>query len=81
MLQHEKYDVGTGEQFDDLIGLIEHCRTYPMVEASGDVLRLLQPISTSLHPKEAEKLNQEEISVGYIQTYLILKQRFPSFQT
>lgn len=44
-LQHNKYDVGSGEQFEDLVGLIEHFRAYPMIETSGDVLRLLQPIS------------------------------------
>ncbi|XP_026500761.1 tyrosine-protein phosphatase corkscrew-like isoform X1 [Vanessa tameamea] len=43
--QHNKYDVGSGEQFDDLVGLIEHFRSYPMIETSGDVLRLLQPVS------------------------------------
>ncbi|CAH2103295.1 unnamed protein product [Euphydryas editha] len=40
-----KYDVGSGEQFDDLVGLIEHFRSYPIIETSGDVLRLLQPVS------------------------------------
>lgn len=44
-LQHNKYEVGSGEQFDDLVGLIEHFRSYPMTESSGDVLRLLQPVS------------------------------------
>ncbi|CAG9558167.1 unnamed protein product [Danaus chrysippus] len=43
--QQNKYDVGSGEQFDDLVGLIEHFRSYPMIETSGDVLRLLQPVS------------------------------------
>ncbi|XP_028172137.1 tyrosine-protein phosphatase corkscrew-like [Ostrinia furnacalis] len=43
--QHNKYDVGSGEQFDDLVGLIEHFRSFPMTETSGDVLRLLQPVS------------------------------------
>uniref|UniRef100_A0A2A4JVP3 protein-tyrosine-phosphatase n=2 Tax=Heliothis virescens TaxID=7102 RepID=A0A2A4JVP3_HELVI len=42
---HDKYDVGSGEQFDDLVGLIEHCRAFPLTESSGDVLRLLQPVS------------------------------------
>ncbi|XP_050360780.1 tyrosine-protein phosphatase corkscrew-like isoform X2 [Nymphalis io] len=42
--QNNKYDVGSGEQFDDLVGLIEHFRTYPIIETSGDVLRLLQPV-------------------------------------
>lgn len=45
LLQKNKYDVGSGEQFDDLVGLIEHFRSYPMIENSGDVLRLLQPVS------------------------------------
>ncbi|CAG4984322.1 unnamed protein product [Parnassius apollo] len=45
LVRQDKYDVGSGEQFDDLVGLIEHFRSYPMIETSGDVLRLLQPVS------------------------------------
>ncbi|XP_045458272.1 tyrosine-protein phosphatase corkscrew-like [Melitaea cinxia] len=43
--QDNKYDVGSGEQFEDLVGLIEHFRSYPIIETSGDALRLLQPVS------------------------------------
>lgn len=58
--QHNKYDVGSGEQFDDLVGLIEHFRSYPMIESSGDVLRLLQPVSgTRLHVQGIENKVQE----------------------
>ncbi|XP_049885280.1 tyrosine-protein phosphatase corkscrew-like isoform X2 [Pectinophora gossypiella] len=58
--QHDKYDVGSGEQFDDLVGLIEHFRSYPMVETSGDVLRLLQPLSgTRLRAQDIDKKVQE----------------------
>ncbi|CAG9781996.1 unnamed protein product [Diatraea saccharalis] len=58
--QHNKYDVGSGEQFDDLVGLIEHFRSYPMIETSGDVLRLLQPVSgTRLRTHDLEKKVQE----------------------
>ena len=35
-----KYDVGGGEKFNDLTDLVEHYRTYPMVETSGTVLML-----------------------------------------
>ncbi|KAL0902726.1 hypothetical protein ABMA27_000535 [Loxostege sticticalis] len=58
--QHNKYDVGSGEQFDDLVGLIEHFRSYPMTEASGDVLRLLQPVSgTRLRAHHIDRKVQE----------------------
>ncbi|XP_013162119.1 PREDICTED: tyrosine-protein phosphatase non-receptor type 11-like isoform X1 [Papilio xuthus] len=54
--QQDKYDVGSGEQFDDLVGLIEHFRSYPMTETSGDVLRLLQPVSgTCLRAKDIDE--------------------------
>ncbi|XP_039763667.1 tyrosine-protein phosphatase corkscrew-like isoform X2 [Pararge aegeria] len=54
--QQGKYDVGSGEQFDDLVGLIEHFRAYPMIETSGDVLRLLQPVSgTCLRAHDIDK--------------------------
>lgn len=47
--------MGSGERFDDLVGLIEHFRKYPMVEVDGDVLRLLQPVSgTTLKPTEIQ---------------------------
>ncbi|XP_048488520.1 tyrosine-protein phosphatase non-receptor type 11 isoform X1 [Plutella xylostella] len=53
--ENNKYDVGSGERFDDLVGLIEHFRKYPMVEVDGDVLRLLQPVSgTTLKPTEIQ---------------------------
>ncbi|XP_022124012.2 tyrosine-protein phosphatase corkscrew [Pieris rapae] len=55
-----KYDVGSGEQFDDLVGLIEHFRSYPMIENSGDVLRLLQPVSgTCLRAQDINRKVQE----------------------
>ncbi|XP_031767330.2 tyrosine-protein phosphatase corkscrew-like isoform X2 [Galleria mellonella] len=58
--QHNKYDVGSGEQFDDLVGLIEHFRSYPMIETSGDVLRLLQPVSgTKLRAHDIDQKVQE----------------------
>ncbi|XP_013189154.1 tyrosine-protein phosphatase corkscrew [Amyelois transitella] len=58
--QQNKYDVGSGEQFDDLVGLIEHFRSYPMIETSGDVLRLLQPVSgTWLKAQDIDKKVQE----------------------
>lgn len=62
--QHNKYDVGSGEQFDDLVGLIEHFRLYPMTEASGDVLRLLQPISSSLRTSDQTK-SEEMVESDY----------------
>lgn len=57
--------MGTGEQFDDLVGLIEHCRIYPMVESSGDVLRLLQPISSSLKISDSEQSISGDVSVRF----------------
>ncbi|XP_030030123.2 tyrosine-protein phosphatase corkscrew isoform X2 [Manduca sexta] len=58
--QHNKYNVGSGEQFDDLVGLIEHFRLYPMIENSGDVLRLLQPVSgTRLRAHDIDQKVQE----------------------
>ncbi|XP_014356953.2 tyrosine-protein phosphatase non-receptor type 11 [Papilio machaon] len=45
--KNNKYDVGGGEQFDDLVSLIEHYRNYPMVETTGEVLRLIQPFNAT----------------------------------
>ncbi|XP_072941625.1 tyrosine-protein phosphatase non-receptor type 11-like [Epargyreus clarus] len=45
--QDNKYDVGGGKQFDDLVSLIEHYRNYPMVETTGEVLRLIQPFNAT----------------------------------
>lgn len=45
--QDNKYDVGGGQQFNDLVSLIEHYRNYPMVETTGEVLRLIQPFNAT----------------------------------
>ncbi|XP_053600514.1 tyrosine-protein phosphatase corkscrew [Plodia interpunctella] len=45
--QDNKYDVGGGKQFNDLVSLIEHYRNFPMVETSGEVLRLIQPFNAT----------------------------------
>ncbi|CAB3259012.1 unnamed protein product [Arctia plantaginis] len=60
IIHHNKYDVGSGEQFDDLVGLIEHFRSFPMTETSGDVLRLLQPVSgTRVRAHDIDRKVQE----------------------
>ncbi|CAK1554735.1 unnamed protein product [Leptosia nina] len=79
--QQNKYNVGSGEQFDDLVGLIEHFRSYPMIENSGDVLRLLQPVSgTCLRAqdidrkvKEMEDVIKPENKCGFDGEFLSLK--------
>lgn len=43
----DKYDVGGGEQFSDLVSLIDHYRNFPMVETNGEVLRLIQPFNAT----------------------------------
>ncbi|KOB76472.1 Uncharacterized protein OBRU01_05798 [Operophtera brumata] len=45
--QDDKYDVGGGEQFQDLVSLIDHYRNFPMVETTGEVLRLIQPFNAT----------------------------------
>lgn len=45
--QDNKYDVGGGKRFDDLVSLIEHYRNFPMVETTGEVLRLIQPFNAT----------------------------------
>ncbi|CAH0628628.1 unnamed protein product [Chrysodeixis includens] len=45
--QDNKYDVGGGQQFNDLVSLIEHYRNFPMVETTGEVLRLIQPFNAT----------------------------------
>ncbi|CAH0669318.1 unnamed protein product [Spodoptera exigua] len=45
--QDNKYDVGGGTQFNDLVSLIEHYRNFPMVETTGEVLRLIQPFNAT----------------------------------
>ncbi|XP_013140652.1 PREDICTED: tyrosine-protein phosphatase corkscrew-like [Papilio polytes] len=73
-----KYDVGGGEQFDDLVSLIEHYRNYPMVETTGEVLRLIQPFNATriqvrhLHTrvKQLQKENEGPIeSMAYKQGF------------
>ncbi|KAJ0183666.1 hypothetical protein K1T71_000089 [Dendrolimus kikuchii] len=82
--QHNKYDIGSGEQFDDLTGLIEHFRSYPVIESSGDVLRLLQPVSgTTLRVQDIEEKVHEmqelddnkkmETRSGYDCEFMLLK--------
>lgn len=45
--QDDKYDVGGGQQFNDLVSLIDHYRNFPMVETTGEVLRLIQPFNAT----------------------------------
>ncbi|XP_041973227.1 tyrosine-protein phosphatase non-receptor type 11-like [Aricia agestis] len=45
--QGNMYDVGGGLQFDDLVGLVEHYRNYPLVETTGEVIRLMQPFNAT----------------------------------
>uniref|UniRef100_A0A8D0P275 Protein-tyrosine-phosphatase n=1 Tax=Sus scrofa TaxID=9823 RepID=A0A8D0P275_PIG len=42
-----KYDVGGGEQFDTLGDLVEHYRKSPMVERSGAMVHLGQPLKAT----------------------------------
>eukprot|EP00051_Salpingoeca_urceolata_P027275 m.480763 g.480763 ORF g.480763 m.480763 type:complete len:590 (+) comp21939_c0_seq1:90-1859(+) len=52
--QGDKYDVGGGEQFNDLSSLVEHYKQNPMVETTGAVVHLKQPFN-------ATKLNAASI--------------------
>jgi tyrosine-protein phosphatase non-receptor type 11 len=45
--KNNKYDIGGGQQFNNLVSLIDHYRNYPMVETTGDVLRLIQPFNAT----------------------------------
>ncbi|XP_037297486.1 tyrosine-protein phosphatase non-receptor type 11 [Manduca sexta] len=76
--QDKKYDVGGGQQFDDLVSLIEHYRSFPMVETTGEVLRLIQPFNATriqvrhLHTrvKQLQKENEGPIeSMAYKQGF------------
>ncbi|CAG4942541.1 unnamed protein product [Colias eurytheme] len=70
--QQDKYDVGSGEQFDDLVGLIEHFRSYPIIESSGDVLRLLQPVSgTCLRAQDTDREVQEMDILGNLEYRMV----------
>ncbi|XP_063546643.1 tyrosine-protein phosphatase corkscrew-like [Cydia strobilella] len=60
--QHKKYNVGSGEQFSELAGLIEHLRAFPMVTGAGEELRLLQPVSgTRLRAHRIQRKVQTQI--------------------
>ncbi|KAK2147610.1 hypothetical protein LSH36_545g04026 [Paralvinella palmiformis] len=64
-----KFDVGGGEQFDTLPDLIEHYRKSPMVETSGTVVHLRQPINTT------------KINVSRIRTRFLELERLSNQQT
>ncbi|XP_047040850.1 tyrosine-protein phosphatase corkscrew-like isoform X1 [Helicoverpa zea] len=80
---HDKYEVGSGEQFDDLVGLIEHCRAFPLTDSSGDALRLLQPVSgvrarrrprqDPVHLQETDDCQQLDASIGFDGEFQSLK--------
>ncbi|XP_077930078.1 tyrosine-protein phosphatase non-receptor type 11-like isoform X2 [Halichoerus grypus] len=55
-----KYDVGGGEQFDTLTDLVEHYKKNPMVEKSGTVVHLKQPLkATRINAASIESRVQE----------------------
>ncbi|XP_023948679.2 tyrosine-protein phosphatase corkscrew [Bicyclus anynana] len=73
-----RYDVGGGLQFDDLVSLVDHYRNYPMVETTGDVLRLIQPFNATriqvqhfyMRVKQLQKENEGPIeSMAYKQGF------------
>lgn len=45
--QDNKFDVGGGEKFHSLPSLVEHYKMNPMVEVSGSVLHLKQPLNAT----------------------------------
>ncbi|XP_014665166.1 PREDICTED: tyrosine-protein phosphatase non-receptor type 11-like isoform X2 [Priapulus caudatus] len=45
--QDGKYDVGGGEQFEQLTDLVEHYKKNPMVETSGTVVHLRMPFNAT----------------------------------
>ncbi|KAI8430602.1 hypothetical protein MSG28_000817 [Choristoneura fumiferana] len=65
-VKHNKYDIGSGEQFEELAGLIEHLRAFPLTASSGDVLRLLQPVAGGLRarhiPRKLTEMRDSEDS-------------------
>uniref|UniRef100_A0A452RTQ7 protein-tyrosine-phosphatase n=1 Tax=Ursus americanus TaxID=9643 RepID=A0A452RTQ7_URSAM len=57
---HFQYDVGGGEQFDTLAELVECYKRNPMVEKSGTVLHLRQPLkATRINAASIESRVQE----------------------
>ncbi|XP_014437880.1 LOW QUALITY PROTEIN: tyrosine-protein phosphatase non-receptor type 11-like [Tupaia chinensis] len=55
-----KYDVGGGERFDTLRDLVEHYKKNPMVEKSGAVVHLKQPLkATRINADSIESRVQE----------------------
>jgi len=79
-----KFDVGGGEKFEALPDLIEHYRKSPMVETSGTVVHLKQPINTTrinasgirnrVTELEKETNNQQSGKIGFLEEYERLQQ-------
>ncbi|XP_008567914.1 PREDICTED: tyrosine-protein phosphatase non-receptor type 11-like [Galeopterus variegatus] len=59
-----KYDVGGGERFDTLRELVEHYRKNPMVEKSGAVVHLKQPLKATRIAAESIESRVRELSAA-----------------
>ncbi|XP_062960308.1 tyrosine-protein phosphatase non-receptor type 11-like [Cynocephalus volans] len=59
-----KYDVGGGERFDTLRELVEHYRKNPMVEKSGAVVHLKQPLKATRITAESIESRVRELSAA-----------------
>jgi len=46
-MQENKYDVGGEHRFDSLSELVEHCKKNPMVDTTGTIVSLKQPLNAT----------------------------------
>ncbi|CAG7834295.1 unnamed protein product [Allacma fusca] len=60
--QGGKYDVGGGEKFDSLSDLIEHCKKNPMVDTTGTIVHLKQPLNATKIPASGIEARVKELN-------------------
>jgi tyrosine-protein phosphatase non-receptor type 11 len=56
-----KFDVGGGDQFDSLSELIEHCKKNPMVDTTGTIVHLKQPLNATRIPASGIEIRVKEL--------------------
>ncbi|XP_021957927.1 tyrosine-protein phosphatase corkscrew isoform X2 [Folsomia candida] len=55
------FDVGGGDKFDSLSDLVEHCKKNPMVDTTGTIVHLKQPLNATRIPASGIEVRVKEL--------------------
>jgi tyrosine-protein phosphatase non-receptor type 11 len=80
-MQGGRFDVGGGDRFESLGELVEHCRRNPMVDTTGTIVHLKQPLNATripaagLGPRVKELKRADGKKAGFWEEFESLQQQ------